>query len=54
MTTVFIVIAVGFEVAIFAGWVIAQCIDAMAEPDPMEQVDKETIELLKRLNKETS
>jgi len=54
MTTVFIVILVWFVVAIFAGWVIAQCIDAMGECDPMEQVDAETYELLKRLNKETS
>jgi len=54
MTTVFIVILVWFVVAIFAGWVIAQCIDAMAEPDPMEQVDAETAALLKRLNESKS
>ena len=49
MTTALIVIAVWFLVAIFAGWVIAQCIGAMEEPDPIEE---ETAALLKRINKE--
>ena len=52
MTTALIAIAVWFLVAIFVGWVLAQCIDAMAEPDAMEQVEAETTELLKRINGE--
>jgi hypothetical protein len=54
MTTVLIFVAGWLVVAIFAGWIVAQCIDAMAEPDPMEQVDAETAALLKRLNESKS
>ena len=54
MTNALIAIGIWLIVAMFVGWVLAQCIDAMAEPDPMEQVDAETEALLKRLNKETS
>jgi hypothetical protein len=54
MTTFLIVLFVWTMVAVFAGWVVAQCIQEMGETDPMEQVDAETRELLKRLNKETS
>ena len=42
MTTALIAIAVWFLVAMFVGWVLAQCINAMAEPDPLEQVEAET------------
>ena len=47
MSTFFIVMAVWFLVAIFAGWVVAQCIGEMDDP-----IDAETEALLKRINKE--
>ena len=49
MNTFLIVMAVWTVVAIFAGWVLAQCIDSMGEPDPIEE---ETAALLKRINKD--
>ena len=47
MSTFLTVMAVWFLVAIFAGWVVAQCIGAMDDP-----IDAETEALLKRINKE--
>ena len=49
MTTALIVFGVWTLIAILAGWVIAQCIGSMNEPD---QIEQETQALLKRINKE--
>ena len=54
MNTFLIVMAVWTVIAIFAGWVLAQCIEEMGDTDPMEQVDAETIALIKRLNESKS
>lgn len=52
MTTFLIVMAVWTVAAIFAGWVLAQCIEEMGDTDPLEQVEAETAALLKRINGE--
>jgi len=49
MITVLIVFGVWLLVAILGDWIIAQCIGAMEEPDPIEE---QTIALLKRINEE--
>ena len=54
VTTAIIAIVIWLIVASLIAWVAAQCIGAMEEPDPMEQINAETEALLKRLNKETS
>jgi peptidoglycan biosynthesis protein MviN/MurJ (putative lipid II flippase) len=48
-TTVLIVLIVWTLVAMLFGWVIAQCISSMNEPD---QIEVETAALLKRINGE--
>ena len=50
MNTFLIVMAVWFVAAIFAGWVLAQCIDYGTALSPSEQAEQDKEELLSQEN----